>query len=472
MPAGLTITMSTATSQAAPLSAYAIQVDPRDNVAVARVPVPRGTQVQVGPSTVDVLDDVTPGHRFALAAIAEGDFVRQYGQPIGTSKGVAAGALISRANMSNDVPVVRELDARPAQRGARLRARGRARDVHGLPPPGRPRRHPQLGADRADQHVRGARGRADRHGRRVHALRQGEVPQRRRRRRHPAQQGLRLLGRLQHRGHAAHAGRVCRPPQRRRRGLHRARLREDQPDGDGAVPQRPAPRRSTSPSRASASRRPAARRDRSSAGSRPSRRCCRWSTRITRTPAPDQRALDGRQVRRVGRLLRAVGQPGARARRRRTGSPGRHRADHRGARVLRRRAHPRVARQGRRDRPRRLRDGRLVQGLRGQVRHRAEREPEPRQRRRRPAQHHHQVARRHRQGRHHARRGRGRLRRAADGPRPVPDAGPGLRPGVDAGPDRLGRAARGLHHRPRHDHRQRHRAGAQAGVQQRRCTSG
>ena len=103
--------MSTAISHAEPLSAYAIQVDPRDNVAVAKVPVPRGTQVLVGTSTVDVLDDITPGHRFALAAIAEGAFVRQYGQPIGTSKGLPAGALISRANMSNDVPVVRELDA-------------------------------------------------------------------------------------------------------------------------------------------------------------------------------------------------------------------------------------------------------------------------------------------------------------------------------------------------------------------------
>ncbi len=102
--------MSTATSQAAPLSAFAIQVDPRDNVAVAKVPVPRGTQVTLGTSTLDVLDDITPGHRFALGPIPSGEFVRQYGQPIGTSTGIEPGALISRANMSNDVPVVRELD--------------------------------------------------------------------------------------------------------------------------------------------------------------------------------------------------------------------------------------------------------------------------------------------------------------------------------------------------------------------------
>ena len=77
--------MPTATPHVAPLSAYAIQVDPRDNVAVARIPVPRGTRIQVGATTLDLTDDVNPGHRFALAAIPAGEFVRQYGQPIGTS---------------------------------------------------------------------------------------------------------------------------------------------------------------------------------------------------------------------------------------------------------------------------------------------------------------------------------------------------------------------------------------------------
>lgn len=101
--------MPTSVPHVAPLSAYAIQVDARDNVAVARVAVPRGTRVVVGATELDVLDDITPGHRFALSAIPAGEFVRQYAQPIGTSRGIAAGALISHANMSNDVPVVREL---------------------------------------------------------------------------------------------------------------------------------------------------------------------------------------------------------------------------------------------------------------------------------------------------------------------------------------------------------------------------
>jgi len=54
---------------------------------------------------------VTPGHRFATRAVEAGAFVLQYGQPIGTSRGIAAGDPITPANMSNDVPVVRDLPA-------------------------------------------------------------------------------------------------------------------------------------------------------------------------------------------------------------------------------------------------------------------------------------------------------------------------------------------------------------------------
>src|SRR4029079_5924455 len=54
---------------------------------------------------------VTPGHRFATRPIPEGEFVLQYGQPIGTSRGIAEGDPITVRNMSNDVPVVRDLPA-------------------------------------------------------------------------------------------------------------------------------------------------------------------------------------------------------------------------------------------------------------------------------------------------------------------------------------------------------------------------
>ena len=53
----------------------------------------------------------------------------------------------------------------------------------------------------------------------------------------------------------------------------------------------------------------------------------------------------------------------------------------------------------------------------------------------------------------------------------VADAGPRLRPGVDAGPRRGRRTGRGVHDGARHDDRQRHRAGGEAGVATRPCIS-
>ncbi|HJQ25638.1 MAG TPA: UxaA family hydrolase [Blastocatellia bacterium] len=98
------------TEQAAPIQDHAIIVDPRDNVAVVKqqtapglvVALPDGRELRVKAS-------VTPGHRFATRAIPAGEFVLQYGQPIGTSLGIEEGEGISHDNMTDDVPVVREL---------------------------------------------------------------------------------------------------------------------------------------------------------------------------------------------------------------------------------------------------------------------------------------------------------------------------------------------------------------------------
>ncbi len=88
----------------------AVIVDPADNVAVAKLAVEAGRLLSVsGRAPLTVTGEVTPGHRFATRAIPAGTFVLQYGQPIGTSKGIAEGDPISPGNMSNDVPVVRDL---------------------------------------------------------------------------------------------------------------------------------------------------------------------------------------------------------------------------------------------------------------------------------------------------------------------------------------------------------------------------
>ena len=101
---------STYITQAAPISEYAIIVDPRDNLAVVKRETLPGLEVTLpGGRVIRVASTVPPGHRFATRDIPSGEFVLQYGQPIGTSLGISAGDYISHDNMSNDVPVVRDL---------------------------------------------------------------------------------------------------------------------------------------------------------------------------------------------------------------------------------------------------------------------------------------------------------------------------------------------------------------------------
>jgi len=102
--------MASIESARAQISEYAIIVNPADNVAVVKKATAPGLDV-VLPSgaSLEIHDAVPPGHRFATRDIPAGEFVLQFGQPIGTSLGIKSGAQITHANMSNDVPVVRDL---------------------------------------------------------------------------------------------------------------------------------------------------------------------------------------------------------------------------------------------------------------------------------------------------------------------------------------------------------------------------
>jgi len=106
----MTVMLDPVAAQATPISEHAIIVDPRDNVAVVKTETAPG-MVFTLPSGehVTVTDTVSPGHRFATKNIPEGDFVRQYGQPIGTSLGIAKGEWVNHDNMNDEVPIVREL---------------------------------------------------------------------------------------------------------------------------------------------------------------------------------------------------------------------------------------------------------------------------------------------------------------------------------------------------------------------------
>jgi len=92
------------------MNEYAIVVDPRDNVAVVKKELSEGTRVDLedGRSVV-VTTAISVGNRFATRPIFLGDYVRQYGQPIGTSLGIAEGDLVSHSNMSDDLPLIRSL---------------------------------------------------------------------------------------------------------------------------------------------------------------------------------------------------------------------------------------------------------------------------------------------------------------------------------------------------------------------------
>lgn len=95
---------------AQPLAAVAVLVSDDDNVAVVKTTLTRGDSVALPcDSEVTITGQVTPGHRFATREIPSGDLVLQYGAPIGTSLGIAVGDPITPENMSNEVPVVREV---------------------------------------------------------------------------------------------------------------------------------------------------------------------------------------------------------------------------------------------------------------------------------------------------------------------------------------------------------------------------
>lgn len=93
-----------------PINEYAIIVDPNDNVAVVKKATFAELEVMLpNGAIVKVRGAVAPGHRFATRDIPAGEFVTQFGQPIGTSLGIHSGEQITHANMSNDVPIIRDL---------------------------------------------------------------------------------------------------------------------------------------------------------------------------------------------------------------------------------------------------------------------------------------------------------------------------------------------------------------------------
>jgi altronate hydrolase len=93
-----------------PIADVAVVVNQLDNVAVAKKIISTGLQVTASAgSTLEIKPEITPGNRFALRDIPAGEHVLQYGQPIGTSRDIKRGEAVSTANMTNEVPTIREV---------------------------------------------------------------------------------------------------------------------------------------------------------------------------------------------------------------------------------------------------------------------------------------------------------------------------------------------------------------------------
>jgi altronate hydrolase len=97
------------------LAEAVLQLHPSDPVALARLELEPGTELEGPERRVTVRDTVPHGHKLALTDIAAGEQVRKYGQPIGiATQAIAAGEHVHEHNLSS---LSREGLPVPAQSG-------------------------------------------------------------------------------------------------------------------------------------------------------------------------------------------------------------------------------------------------------------------------------------------------------------------------------------------------------------------
>src|SRR5690242_16866837 len=79
-----------------------LRVDPGDNLAIALVPLPRGTQVVIDGQTIELATDIPAKHKFVVESRAVGDEVRMYGIIVGkATKPIAKGEVVSTLNVTH-----------------------------------------------------------------------------------------------------------------------------------------------------------------------------------------------------------------------------------------------------------------------------------------------------------------------------------------------------------------------------------
>ncbi|MGB5355469.1 MAG: altronate dehydratase family protein [Eudoraea sp.] len=76
-----------------------LQIDYRDNIAVALVDLKKGTSLQVGDRDIILISDIKAKHKFTLENLEQGDTITMYGVPIGKALSkLVQGEVISRSN--------------------------------------------------------------------------------------------------------------------------------------------------------------------------------------------------------------------------------------------------------------------------------------------------------------------------------------------------------------------------------------
>ena len=77
-----------------------IKINPSDNVAVALVPLSKGTVIKLDDTTLTLTEDIMQGHKFSLKNLKPGDPIIKYGNPIGHATAeISAGSWIHTHNL-------------------------------------------------------------------------------------------------------------------------------------------------------------------------------------------------------------------------------------------------------------------------------------------------------------------------------------------------------------------------------------
>lgn len=92
----------------------AIQINEKDNVAVALKPLAKGKMVEIGEHNITVREEIPQGHKFALQDISEGADVIKYGLPIGhTTQPVGEGMWVHTHNLETNLKEKTEYTYQP-----------------------------------------------------------------------------------------------------------------------------------------------------------------------------------------------------------------------------------------------------------------------------------------------------------------------------------------------------------------------